>query len=254
MTMRSVADWCEQDDAWLEAALQRHALDPSPALRSEIVEHANWIAVRAARRFADYGEPFDDLVQVARIGLLKAIDGFDPSRGIPFGGYAMPTVAGELRRHFRDHTWMLHVSRRAKDLRPVVRTVSEQLGNELGRLPRVDEVAVALRIDVDAVAEVQEAQAVYRVSSLDAVPVGRQVSPEANEFDAVVDRDMVARLLRELPTRERTILQLRFTDELTQAEIADRLGLSQVHVGRLINATLSMLRGRLAEAVSPDAA
>ena len=129
----------EGDEEWLLEALQRYATYRERDLRDAIAERTSWLATRGARRFADCGEPFDDLVQVARIGLLNAIDRFDPFQGVPFGAYATPTIMGELRRYFRDHTWGVHVSRRAKDLRPAVNAASEALSKELQRSPRVSE-------------------------------------------------------------------------------------------------------------------
>ncbi|MEQ1702553.1 MAG: sigma-70 family RNA polymerase sigma factor, partial [Ilumatobacteraceae bacterium] len=125
----------DDDDAWLNDAFAQWSRTQSPALRDEIVERTHWLALRGARRFASRGEPFDDLLQVARIGLLKAVDRFDVTMGVPFGAYATPTIMGELRRHFRDHTWSLHVPRRAKDLRPAVNVTIEQLTKEYGRSP-----------------------------------------------------------------------------------------------------------------------
>ncbi|HTH07901.1 MAG TPA: sigma-70 family RNA polymerase sigma factor, partial [Ilumatobacteraceae bacterium] len=127
----------EADDEWLLDAFTRFNESRDPALREEIVHRTLWLAVRGARRFASRGEPFDDLLQVARIGLLKAIDRFDINVGVQFGAYATPTIMGELRRHFRDHTWSVHVPRRAKDLRPAVNEASDQLSKELGRAPQI---------------------------------------------------------------------------------------------------------------------
>lgn len=238
------AERAAEDDAWLAEALGRLTRDRDPRLRDEIVERANWLAVRGARRFVDRGEPFDDLLQVARLGLLKSVDRFDPSLGVPFGAYATPTIMGELRRYFRDHTWSVHVSRRAKDLRPMVNTTSDRLAGELGRSPRVSEIAAALDIGEDAVLEALEANNAYRAHSLD--PTGSGHTPPVDGgFDSVLDRDVVAQLLDRLPDRERTILVLRFFDGMTQSQIAERIGTSQVHVGRLITSSLAVLQAHL---------
>jgi RNA polymerase sigma-B factor len=241
------------DSDWVDEALVRLAAEPSEALRAEIIERANWLAVRGARRFADYGEQFDDLLQVARIGLMKAVDRFDHTRGVPFGAYATPTIMGELRRHFRDHTWAVHVPRRAKDLRPTVNAVTERLSNELGRSPRVSEIAAAMNVSVDAVLEVHEANFAYKVKALDAAVVGQAVAHDDTDLDHVLDQELVGRLLETLPERERTILTLRFYEGLTQSQIAERLGLSQVHVGRLLTATLASLRDQLDDGALSDA-
>lgn len=242
-----------EDDAWLAEALGRFSRDRDPLVRGEIVERANWLAVRGARRFVDRGEPFDDLLQVARLGLLKSVDRFDPSLGVPFGAYATPTIMGELRRYFRDHTWSVHVSRRAKDLRPMVNTTSDRLAGELGRSPRVSEIAAALDIGEDAVLEALEANNAYRAHSLD--PTGSGHTPPVDGgFDDVLDRDLVAQLLDRLPDRERTILVLRFFDGMTQSQIADRIGTSQVHVGRLITSSLAVLEAHMSAAQRTEGA
>ena len=233
------------DERWLNESLVTYSTSRDPVLRDEIAERTLWLATRGARRFADRGEPFDDLVQVARIGLLNAIDRFDPAHGVPFGAYATPTIMGELRRYFRDHTWSVHVSRRAKDLRPAVNATSEALSKELRRSPKVSEIAARLRIPDEAVIEALEANNAYRAHALD--PTGRNTpAVDANE-DAVLDRQVIAGLLDKLRPREREILYLRFFEELSQAQIADKIGTSQVHVGRLIASSLAQLRGRLRE-------
>ena len=233
-----------EDDAWLAEALERFSDERDPGLRDEIIERANWLAVRGARRFVDRGEPFDDLLQVARLGLLKAVDRFDPSLGVPFGAYATPTIMGELRRYFRDHTWSVHVSRRAKDLRPMVNAMSDRLAGELGRSARVSEIAAALELGEDLVLEALEANNAYRAHSLD-VPGSGHTPPVDGGFEDALDRDLVGHLLDRLPDRERTILVLRFFDGMTQSQIAERIGTSQVHVGRLITSSLTVLRAHL---------
>lgn len=246
MTERDV-ERAHEDDAWLEAALERFSRGRDPALRDEIIERANWLALRGARRFVDRGEPFDDLLQVARLGLMKAVDRFDPSLGVPFGAYATPTIMGELRRYFRDHTWSVHVSRRAKDLRPMVNAASDKLAAELGRSPRVSEIAQVLDIGEDAVLEALEANNAYRANSLDPAGTGH-TPPVDGGFEGVLDRDVVGHLLDRLPERERTILVLRFFEGMTQSQIAERIGTSQVHVGRLITSSLAVLKAHLTAA------
>ena len=241
------ADRAHEDDVWLAGALSRFSRDRDPALRDEIVERANWLAVRAARRFVDRGEPFDDLLQVARLGLLKAVDRFDLSLGVPFGAYATPTVMGELRRYFRDHTWSVHVSRRAKDLRPMVNAASDKLAGELGRSPKVAEIAAVLDLGEDAVLEALEANNAYRAHVLDPAGTGH-TPPVDGGFEDVLHRDLVQHLLDRLPARERTILVLRFFEGMTQSQIAERIGTSQVHVGRLITSSLAVLRAHLSAA------
>jgi RNA polymerase sigma-B factor len=246
------ADWggadrdkAERDEALLLEALKSYATYRDKGLRDEIAERTSWLATRGARRFADCGEPFDDLVQVARIGLLNAIDRFDPFQGVPFGAYATPTIMGELRRYFRDHTWGVHVSRRAKDLRPAVNAASETLSKELHRSPRVSEIAERLHIPEEAVIETLEANSAYRANALDLS--GRTLPGVEPDLDGLLNRDVITRLLDKLRPRERQILYLRFFEELSQAQIAERIGTSQVHVGRLINSSLAELRSHLVE-------
>ncbi|MBI4936522.1 MAG: sigma-70 family RNA polymerase sigma factor [Actinobacteria bacterium] len=229
------------DDEWLALALERFAVDRSDALRVEIAGRVDWLARRCASRFMGRGEPFDDLLQVARIGLLKAIDRFDAVHGVPFGAFATPTIVGELRRHFRDHTWGVHVSRTAKDRRGGVNAAVEELTKQLGRSPRVPELARHLGLPEDTVIEVMEASLAYRPDSFDPDNPGHE-RPFADDVPDSLDRAQVIELLTLLPTRERTILYLRFYEELSQADIAERLGTSQVHVGRLIAASLAQLR------------
>jgi RNA polymerase sigma-B factor len=239
----SVPNYSESDDGWLQESLGRYVTTRDVELRDAIAERTSWLATRGARRFADRGEPFDDLVQVARIGLLNAIDRFDPAHGVPFGAYATPTIMGELRRYFRDHTWGVHVSRRAKDLRPAVNTTTETLSKELRRSPRVSEIAARMRLPEEAVIEALEANNAYRPHALDETGKGTP-SVEAN-LEAVLNRQVISGLLDRLRPRQRQILYLRFFEELSQAQIAEKIGTSQVHVGRLIASSLAELRGHL---------
>ena len=237
------------EDAALSDLLERYSTTRDPALRDQIVAATMWIATRSARRFVDRGEPFDDLVQVARIGLLKSIDRFDPSHGVHFGAYATPTILGELRRHFRDHTWSVHVPRRAKDMRPAVNAANEELGKELGRSPRVSEIAERLRVSPDIVIEALEANNAYRAQSLDPAGTGKTTSVEGG-FDESLNREVVARLLDQLRPRERKILYLRFFKDMSQEQIATEIGTSQVHVGRLIASSLVALRRHLDDEIA----
>ena len=240
----------EHDETWLLESFDRYSVTHDPGLRDEIADHTLWLATRGARRFADRGEPFDDLVQVARIGLLNAIERFDPDHGVPFGAYATPTIMGELRRYFRDHTWGIHVSRRAKDLRPAVNAASEALSKELHRSPRISEIAERMKISEEAVIEALEANNAYRARPLD--QSGKSTPAVEANFEAVLNREVIAGLLDRLRPRQRQILFLRFFDELSQAQIAERIGTSQVHVGRLIASSLAELRG-LMQNDPPDA-
>ena len=235
----------DSDERWLKDAFDRYLTDRDKALRDEIAERTSWLATRGARRFADCGEPFDDLFQVARIGLLNAIERFDPAQGVPFGAYATPTIIGELRRYFRDHTWRVRVSRRAKDLRPGVNAATEILSKELQRSPTITEIADRMKIAEEAVIEALEANNAYRAHTLD--PSGRNTPSVESNLDEILNRQVIAGLLDRLRPRQRQILYLRFFEELSQAQIAEQIGTSQVHVGRLIASSLAQLRDHLRE-------
>ncbi len=224
-------------------------------IRNELVEQHRGVAAAIARRFANRGEPLDDLEQVASIGLVKAVERYDPDRGVPFVGYAVPTITGELRRHFRDRTWTLKVSRRAKDLYAQMPATVERLSAELGRSPTPNELAEALDRSVDEVLDALDAGAAYRPLSTDVEvpPTGRPLVNRTDDLaEAAEERLLVRAVLDELPAREREIVQLRFFEELTQSEIADRIGVSQVHVSRLLRRALDAMQGHLS--VEPDLA
>jgi RNA polymerase sigma-B factor len=220
-------------------------------LRNALVEEHRWIAVRGARRFDGRGEPLDDLVQVAMLGLLKAVERFDPERGVAFPAFAMPTVLGELRRHFRDHTWAVRVPRRLKELHVAIGPAREELRNVLGRHPTVDELGQRLHVTADEILEALEAGAAYRTGPLDRPDDSGEdrepafVGGDDEGLSGADDRMAIRRLLGALAPRERTIVYLRFFGELTQQEIADRLGMSQVHVSRLLRQSLRQLRSGL---------
>lgn len=220
-------------------------------LRNRLIEEHRWIALHCARRFAKRGEPLDDLTQVGQLGVLKAVERFDPEMGVSFTTFAMPTVLGELRRHFRDATWAVRVPRRAKDLHLELSAVIEQLSQKLRRSPTIDEIAAAMRVGADQVLEAIEAGTAYRAAPLtppgdddddhpgqEGTTIGRP-DPELLHTD---DRIAVQELLATLPAREQRIVYLRFFEELTQSEIADIVGMSQVHVSRLLRSSLARLR------------
>jgi RNA polymerase sigma-B factor len=226
-----------------------------PALRDMLLEAHRWIVVHCARRFADRGEPLDDLMQVGQIGLLKALERFDPEFGSSFATFAVPTVLGEIRRHFRDATWAVRVPRRLKDLHVELAPAKEHLTSLLGRTPSADELADFLRVGVEDVLEALEAGGGYRTSPL-TMP-GRDAEEPERDAPAleIVDTDLlgtddrvyVERLLATLPERERQIVTLRFFGELSQSEIAEIVGLSQVHVSRLLRACLTALQAAAGE-------
>ena len=243
-------DYAAEDAITLAQFVELRATG-DPAVRDALVMKHHWIAMRAARRFSERGEPYDDLLQVGSLGLVKAVERFDPEVGTSFLAFAMPTVVGEIRRHFRDHTWSLRVPRRAKDLKGSVTATVNELSQELGRSPRIDEIAERMRLDPEAVLETLEASAAYRTSTLD-LPTGEQasslqtaLSTSDADLATVVDRTAIGQLLAELPQRERKIVYLRFFEQMSQSEIAEQVGTSQVHVGRLLHASLARLRAHI---------
>ncbi len=224
-------------------------------LRERFIELCLPFAGRMARRYRGRGEALDDLEQVARLGLVKAIDRYDPERG-SFTAYAVITISGEIKRHFRDRTWGVHVPRRVQDLSLEVSYAATVLTTELSRQPTTAELAAHLRLPESAVLEARESAAGYSPASLNA-PAGGDGTAEFGDLfgdtdaalEAVDDRITVAGLLLRLPARERRMLAMRFYGNNTQAEIAAELGISQMHVSRMLNRALSWLR----EAMLSDA-
>lgn len=222
-----------------------------PALRNELVEEYMWLARHCARRFSGRGESPEDLDQVAMMALVRAVDRFDPEFNVRFATFAVPTMVGELRRHFRDRTWSLRVSRRLKDLHLELKAASEHLSHDLGRAPTIDELAEALDSTPEDVLEALEAGAAYRPSSLNAGPVGsdadEEIIPGADdpEMAETGARVVVQDALRHLPERERRVIYLRFYLGMTQSEIAEEIGVSQVHVSRILRSTLARLGDEL---------
>ncbi|MHA6782882.1 RNA polymerase sigma factor SigF [Pseudonocardia saturnea] len=221
------------------------------ALRTKLVTGHLPVVRHIARRFGGRGEPVDDLEQAGTIGLLGAVDRFDPAHGSDFLSYAVPTITGEIRRHFRDRTWAMRVPRRLKDLQSTIAGAVGPLSQELGRAPRPSEIAARLGMDVDEVLEGIDAQQAYRNTSLDELVAGADtpltdtLGSLDKELEKVEYRETLTPLLDELPERERTILLLRFFGNMTQTQIADRVGVSQMHVSRLLAQTLTLLRERM---------
>jgi|GraSoiStandDraft_45_1057281.scaffolds.fasta_scaffold19458_4 RNA polymerase sigma-B factor len=242
----------------VEARFRRHRETGDRQLRNELIEEHRWVAVHCARRFDHRGEPLDDLIQVGQLGLLKAVERFDPEVGVSFASYAIPTVMGELRRHFRDATWAVKVPRRVKDLHVDLGNAVDFLSGEHGRPPTPDELAEHLGVRVDDVLEALEAGGAYRTSPLvsandddDGRREARALKTDDELLAGADDRMLVQQLLDSLPERERTIVELRFYAGLSQSEIAERVGVSQVHVSRLLRSSLSALQ-RAAGDRTPD--
>jgi RNA polymerase sigma-B factor len=220
------------------------------ALREKLVEVHLPLVEHLARRFRNRGEPLDDLIQVATIGLIKSVDRFDPSRGVEFSTYATPTIVGEIKRHFRDKGWAVRVPRRLQELRLALTSATAELSQQHGRAPTVAELAVHLRLSEDDVLEGLESANAYSTLSLDVPEQGEQDSPlvadslgaEDEELEGVEYRESLKPLLAKLPPREKKILLLRFFGNMTQSQIAEEIGISQMHVSRLLARTLAQLR------------
>lgn len=219
----------------------------SPDREQLILDHMGFVQA-LARRYADRGEPLDDLVQAGMVGLVNAADRFDPSRGSDFRSFAAPTVLGEIRRHFRDRTWAVRVPRSVKDDVTTTAQSVEKLQGSLGRSPSVREIAAEADMSPDRVLDALAAQSAYRPVSLARPAEGdgpegeREVATGEPGYEEVDARMALAQGLSKLPPRERVILHLRFNEGLYQSEIATRVGLSQMHVSRLIARALETLR------------
>jgi RNA polymerase sigma-B factor len=212
------------------------------------------LAEHIAQRFSGKGIAKDDLVQVASVGLIHAVDRFDSSKGADFLSFAVPTVMGEVRRHFRDTTWPMRVPRRLQELRLSLNRAGAELSQDLGRPPTEEELAEHLGITVREVQEGYEARQAFRAVSLDEPPFEDEnrlslvetIGGEDGALELVENHETLAPLLQELPERERKILGLRYFGDMTQTQIAEEVGISQMHVSRLLNRTLNELREELA--------
>ena len=263
------------DSAELQRRFSEFARTRDRALRDELVSAHLSLAEYLARRFANRGEPLDDLVQVASLGLVKAVDRFDPDRGVAFSTFATQTIVGELKRHFRDRGWAIRAPRRLQELYLRLGEVVANLSQQLGRSPTIAEMAAQIDVSEEEVLEAMEAGQAYRFASLDAPaprvggrgagrggggerqPDGGQggdgetlatrIGEPDTELEKVEDRATLSPLLARLPERDRVIVDLRFFQGLTQSEIAARLGVSQMHVSRLLARCLAELRTGVGE-------
>ena len=219
--------------------------------RDELIERFLPLARKLARRYAQSSEPYEDLVQVACLGLVKAVERFDPDRGFAFSSFAVPTIVGELKRYFRDTAWALHVDRGAQERARKITDAQQKMSSTTGRMPTVDELAQYLEFTQEEVLEGLQTAEAYGAVSLDA-PISNEDDEETSRLDALGHEDRQLGLVddhatifaaaRHLPTREREILYLRFGEDLTQSEIADRVGVSQMQVSRLLRRSLHRLR------------
>ncbi|HKN96763.1 MAG TPA: SigB/SigF/SigG family RNA polymerase sigma factor [Pseudonocardiaceae bacterium] len=219
------------------------------SIRDRLVTEHLPVAEHIARRFRNRGQSADDLTQVATVGLINAVDRFDPERGTDFLSFAVPTITGEVRRYFRDATWAIRVPRRLKELHAAVSSASASLGQQLGRSPRPSEIAAELGIPVDEVYEGLQVGYAYRGESLDEGSdedggnVGdSRLGVTDPELNTVENRETLLPALAKLPEREAAIVKMRFFGHMTQTQIAKRIGVSQMHVSRLLAASLATLR------------
>jgi len=241
-------DAADRDE--LRRKFEEYSRTREPALRDELVSAHLGLAEYLARRFGSRGEPLDDLVQVASVGLLKAVDRFDPDRGLEFSTYATPTIVGELKRHFRDKGWAVRVPRRVQELHLALSKVVSRLSQEHGRSPTITEIAETAQVTEEEVLEAIEAGHAYRFASLDAPAGGddeaKSLATQLGDPDPALEniehRVALSPLIAQLPVRERTILHLRFFEGMTQSQIAEQLGISQMHVSRLLARSLAHLR------------
>jgi RNA polymerase sigma-B factor len=253
---RQLADRARAREQFAElAALEPD--DPRRArVRDELVEAHLPLVEYLARRFRNRGEPLDDLIQVATIGLIKSVDRFDLERGVEFSTYATPTIVGEIKRHFRDKGWAIRVPRRLQELKLSLSKATSELSQKNGRSPTVAELAAHLGLTEEEILEGLESANAYSAVSLDAPDGGDEDSPAVADSLGMVDdalegveyRESLKPLLEKLPPREKKILMLRFFGGMTQSQIAGELGISQMHVSRLLARTLAQLReGLLSE-------
>jgi RNA polymerase sigma-B factor len=242
--------------------LERYHCDGDQAARDALVERFLPLARQLARRYQRGSEPLDDLIQVASLGLLKAIDRFEPDRPTAFSSFAVPTILGELKRHFRDRGWSVRVPRDLQELAVRVERVGEDLTRELGRAPTPGEIADHVGVTTEQVLEAREAAGAYRAISLDRPRddddetdggMADSMGIEDPGFGLAEDAATVERLMGVLGEREREVLRLRFVEDLTQSEIGARVGVSQMHVSRLIRQAVERLR-EAAEIPQDDAA
>jgi RNA polymerase sigma-B factor len=225
-----------------------------PETREQILVELLPLVRALASRYAGRGEPLEDLVQVGALGLIKAVDRFDVDRGVEFSSYAVPTIVGEIRRHFRDKAWAMHVPRRLKELSVRLSRVLDELTTELGRSPTVAELAEATGVEEEDVIDALDSAHAYSTRSLQAPfddegddNLFDKLGVEERGYVDVEESALVTAGLDSLDERERRIVELRFFEEMTQSQIAAELGISQMHVSRLLRRALSSMRGRIEE-------
>jgi RNA polymerase sigma-B factor len=224
-------------------------------IRARLVTGHLPLAEHIARRFRNRGQPEDDLIQVATVGLINAVDRYDPQRGTDFLAFAVPTITGEIRRYFRDATWAVRVPRRLKELHATINATAVTLGQQLGRSPRPSELAAELDLPIEEVYEGLQVGYAYRSDSLDdntnsdgtPGPIDSRLGVLDQDLVTVENREALFPALSALPEREAAIVVMRFFGNMTQTQIAERVGVSQMHVSRLLTASLNTLRDALGD-------
>ena len=250
---RSSSEYADVLDMFRTLAELTEGTAPFKRQRDRIVERCLPLADHIARRFDGRGESRDDLVQVARVGLVNAVIRFDVNAGSDFVSFAVPTIMGEVRRHFRDNSWSVKVPRRLKELHLRLGGATAELSQRLGRAPTASELATELDMDRDEVVEGLVAGSSYNTLSIDSGGGGDDDAPAIADtlgdvdtaLDQIENREALRPLLDSLPERERTVLVLRFFESMTQTQIAERVGVSQMHVSRLLARALTRLRDQL---------
>ncbi len=239
-------------DTKVAALLVAYHRDGDEAARDQALIELMPLVRALALRYAGRGEPLEDLVQVGSIGLIKAVDRFDVDRGVDFPSYAVPTIVGEIRRHFRDKAWAMHVPRRLKELSLRLSRVLDQLTTELGRSPTIAELAMAAGVEEEEAIDALDSMNAYSTRSLQAPfdegsddSLTEKLGSDERGYAEVEDGTLVAAGLDALDERERRIVELRFFHELTQSQIASEIGISQMHVSRLLRRALTTMRGRI---------
>jgi RNA polymerase sigma-B factor len=238
----------------VDALLIAYHRSGDQAAREQVLVELMPLVRALASRYSGRGEPLEDLVQVGAVGLIKAVDRFDVDRGVEFSSYAVPTIVGEIRRHFRDRAWGMHVPRRLKELSVRLSRVLDELTNQLGRSPTIAELAVAADVQEEEVIDALDSAQAYSTRSLQAPfddggeeSLVDRLGVEERGYEEVEDGALISAGLELLDERERRIVELRFFEEMTQSQIAAELGISQMHVSRLLRRALESMRGRIEE-------
>jgi RNA polymerase sigma-B factor len=237
----------------IDALLRAYHRDGDQAARDEALTQLMPLVRALAARYAGRGEALEDLVQVGSVGLIKAFDRFDVDRGVEFSSYAVPTIVGEIRRHFRDKAWAMHVPRRLKELSLRLTRLLDEMTSDLGRSPTVAELAERAGVEEEDVVDALDSTNAYSTRSLNAPfedgaeSLSDKLGEDETGYEEIEDGQLVAAGLEALDERERRIVELRFFDEMTQSQIAAEIGISQMHVSRLLRRALATMRGRIEE-------